>query len=198
MSVKKTIATYDRIAEDYTHRWHDRSVIAPAVASFVALLPPAATVLDVGCGPGFDCALLREHNLRALGLDLSWGMLQVAQSRYPGLYAQADMRRLPLRCSGINGIWCNAALLHLSRQDAARALYEFRRVLAPGGVLYLAVKEGQGERQRNDGYGPDAPRYFTYWQDDELDRVLRESGFALLDAWSDAPAEQRWLCRLAR
>ncbi len=197
MSVKKTIATYDQIARDYSHRWHDRSVIASALDRFLALVAPGATIVDVGCGPGFDCALFRERELRAIGIDLSLGMLQIARDRYPGPYVQADMRRLPL-CSGVAGLWCNAALLHLSRPDARQALREFRRVLAPGGVLFLAVKEGQGEMQRSETYGSGAPRYFTYWRDNRLDSALRESGFHLLEAWVDAGARQRWLCRLAR
>ncbi|MFW6096786.1 MAG: class I SAM-dependent methyltransferase [Chloroflexota bacterium] len=197
MSVKKTIATYDQIAKDYSHRWHDRSVIAPALDRFSALLAPGATILDAGCGPGFDCSLLRERQLRAIGIDLSGGMLQIARDRYPGPYVQADMRRLPL-CSGVAGIWCNAALLHLSRPDARQVLREFRRVLAPGGVLFLAVKEGRGEMQRSETYGSDAPRYFTYWRADRLDLALRESDFRILESWVDAGARQRWLCRLAR
>lgn len=196
MSVKKTIATYNRIAEDYTQRWQDRSVMANQVERFLSAVSAGGMVLDVGCGPGFDCALLREHDLRVLGLDLSWGMLQIARSRYAGHYVQADMRHLPVRHS-VDGIWCSAALLHLSRRDAARALREFRRVLFPGGVLFLAVKEGQGEAQRSEAYGPHAPRYFTYWQEDELDQVLEESGFGVLHSWINDLDEQRWLCRLA-
>lgn len=197
MSVKKTIATYDQIARDYSHRWHDRSVIAPALDRFLALVAPGATILDVGCGPGFDCALFRERQLHAIGIDLSWGMLQIARDRYPGPYIQADMRRLPL-FSAIDGVWCNAALLHLSRSDARQALREFRRVLAPGGVLYLAVKEGRGEMQRSQTYGSRAPRYFTYWQDDRLNSALLKSGFCMLESWVDAEEKQRWLCRLVR
>lgn len=196
MSVKRTIATYDQIAEDYSHRWHDRSVIASALTRFSALAPAGATILDIGCGPGFDCALLRERRLRAVGIDLSWNMLQIAHVRYPGPYVHADMRRLPFR-PGVGGIWCNAALLHLTRDDAQQALCEFHRVLAPDGVLFLAVKEGQGEMRRSETYGSGAPRYFTYWQEGRLDAALSDSGFSIVGAWVDAAEKERWLCRLA-
>lgn len=197
MSVKKTIASYDRIAEEYTQRWQDRSVMATELERFVSTVSGGGLVLDVGCGPGFECATLSAHDLRVVGIDLSWGMLQCGRRRYASDYLQADMRRLPLR-PGVNGIWCNAALLHLSRRDAGQALREFRRVLSPDGVLFLTLKEGHGEMERRDSYGQGAPRYFTYWQDDELDRVLLESGFIILEAWTDEAGEQPWLCRLAR
>lgn len=196
MSVQKTIAAYDRIAERYVERWANRSVIDDEVQRFVAAVAGGGLVLDIGCGPGFDCATLRTYNLRVVGIDLSWGMLQSGIHRYAGDFIQADMRYLPVR-GGVDGIWCNAALLHLPRHDAGQALQEFRRVLAPGGVLFLAVKEGQGEMQRNDGYGSHVPRYFTYWRDDQLDTALHESGFRIVEAWTGAAEDQRWLCRLA-
>lgn len=195
MGVKQTIASYDRIAPEYARRWRDRAVMAPALARFTAALPAGALLLDVGCGPGFDGAILRSNGFRVVGLDLSRGMLEAARMEYPGAYVQADMRRLPLR-PGVDGVWCNAALLHLSRADAASALRDFHRVLAPGGILYLALKEGQGEEQRSDAYGPDVPRYFTYWLDDQLDEALRAAGFRRLDGWTDGENGQRWLCRL--
>lgn len=197
MSVRRTIESYDRIAATYVQRWQDRSVMAHAIGRFSALLGAEATVLDIGCGPGFDCVNLRNQGLRVFGLDLSWGMLCEARRHYPGAYVQADMRFLPL-AEGIDGIWCNAALLHLSRSQARQAVAEFCRVLLPGGVLYLAVKEGDGEQERSDAYGEDAPRFFTYWQEDVLDDLIRESGFSVIDGWMDAPGEQKWLCRLVR
>lgn len=197
MSVEETIATYDRIAADYAHRWQDRSIMALALARFLKQVPGGATVLDVGCGPGFDCLALSAHGLRVVGLDLSRGMLQVGRSRgYPGHFVQADMRRLPLNNS-LDGIWCNAAMLHLAYRDAVSALREFFRVLRHGGALFIAVKEGQGEAQRSQSYGPDAPRYFTYWQGDQLDAALRQSGFKLASSWTGDAPERRWLCRLA-
>lgn len=197
MSVRETISTYDRIAAEYTERWRDRSVMKRALAKFTEPLWQGARVLDIGCGPGFDSALLRNEGLHVFGLDLSWGMLRQARRHHPGWYVQADMRRLPL-CSGFDGIWCNAALLHLSRADAALALGEFHRVLKDGGILYLAVKQGVGEDERSDAYGADAPRYFTYWQDELLDEALRAQGLRLLDGWADQGEQQHWLCRLAQ
>ena len=197
MSVRKTIATYDRIAGEYTRRWQDRGAIAPALVRFTGQLSPGALVLDVGCGPGFDSVTLRSRGLRVMGLDLSWGMLQSARAHYPGAYVQADMRQLPL-AGGVEGIWCNAALLHLAREEATRTLRDFHRVLQGDGVVFLSVKEGQAEAQRSDAYGPDAPRFFTFWQDEQLDEALQNSGLHCIESWTDGKETGRWLCRLAK
>lgn len=195
MSLEETIASYDQLAGEYARRWQDRSAMAPAMERFTASLPPGSLVLDVGCGPGFDCASLARYCMRVLGVDLSWGMLRAGLSTYPGVRIQADMRFLPV-AGGVDGIWCNAALLHLTRHDTHLALREFHRVLKTGGIAYLALKEGQGEAQRSDTYGPERPRYFTYWSDDELDRALGASQLRIVARWSDDDGGQRWLSRI--
>lgn len=197
MCVDETIASYDRIATAYAHRWQDRRVMAAALHRFLAMVPQGGMVLDAGCGPGFDGELLRSYGLRVVGFDLSKGMIQAGlASGIKTPMVQADMRRLPFRAS-IAGIWCNAALLHLTRRDALFALQEFARVLQAGGVFFLSVKEGQGETQRSDAYGSQAPRYFTYWQDKQLDALLRRSGFTVRAGWTDVTSADDWLCRLA-
>ena len=96
----------------------------------------------MGCGPGRDTQLLRAAGLRVAGFDLS-----AAQLRAGGLegVAQADMRALPLADSTVDGVWCQAALLHLPRELAPAALAEFARVTRTGGALLLTVAEGDFE-----------------------------------------------------
>ncbi len=197
MSTEETIATYNRIAADFAKHHQDRSVLATALARFVALVPHNGLVADVGCGPGFDSSALRQQGMRAIGLDLSWRMLQIGRSLYPGEYVQADMRRLPVG-SGVDGIWCSAALLHLSSEDALLALKGFHRVLRRGGVLYFSLKEGQGSGWSQESYGHQARRFFTYWQDESLDLALQQSGLAIRERWVSETPEVRWLCRLAQ
>ena len=46
-------------------------------------LPPGATVLDLACGTGDFLKLLRSGGYRALGIDLSWGMLAANHTGLP-------------------------------------------------------------------------------------------------------------------
>ena len=50
--------------------------------------------LDLGCGTGILCAMLRESGIDAWGMDLSEGMIGIARQRDPaGHYEVADMVR---------------------------------------------------------------------------------------------------------
>lgn len=193
-----TNATYDIIAADYATRVSDPGTLAEARTRFAALVPPGGRVLDVGCGPGRDLAGLARLGLGSVGLDRSRGMLRQARQRTTRPLLLGDMRRLPVRPGLLDGLWVSASFLHLPKADGPAVLSEFRRVLRAGGVLYLGVKEGTGEGwTSDDSHGHVLPRFFAYYQAAELDERLAEAGFAVVDGWSRADRQQRWLNRLA-
>ncbi|MDT8305607.1 MAG: class I SAM-dependent methyltransferase [Anaerolineae bacterium] len=193
---RRTIASYDEIATAYADFWSDRRVVERPLTMFASLLPHQALVLDAGCGPGFDSTLLRERGLRVVGLDRSVAMLQLGRARYPGPYVQGDLLGLPFAPWVLHGIWASATLLHLPRHDFAPVLTEFMRVLAPGGLLYLSLKEGEGEEWRTDACGHEAPRFFTYWQPEALDAALSGAGFAMIASWRESGRTATWLNRI--
>ena len=188
----ETIRTYDRTAAAFLERHRDRSQTRESLVRFAARLPKGATVIDVGCGPGFDAADLRAHGLRAIGMDLSRGMLDVARREFPGALVRGDLRRLPFRA--VHALWVNASLLHLPHADASAALAGFRDALRPGGLLFLAMKEGEGERWEESPDAPHAPRFFAYWRAASLDAALHAAGFGVLEG----TARGSWLLRTAR
>jgi ubiquinone/menaquinone biosynthesis C-methylase UbiE len=197
-----TSATYDQIAGDYAVRWAAGEVLAPVRARFSALLDPGARVLDTGCGPGWDTVRLRDLGLRACGLDRSRGMLSEARERGVPLLL-GDMRALPVPDGALDGLWVCASFLHIPKQDAPAVLREFRRALRPGGVVYIGVKEGTGERwveQASEQQSLGQQRFFAFYQADELDQLLNSSGFRVLEGWVAEDRRgrpERWINRLA-
>lgn len=198
---ERTRRSYDRLAVRYRERRRDRSAMRAYLDAFCSRLPEGALVVDVGCGPGFDAAELRARGLRAIGLDRSWGMLRAGADEWPGPRVHADMGALPLR-SGIDGLWVAASMLHVERADAPRVLTGFARALAPGGRLFLLLKGGSGADWDDKPYGVDAPRWFTYWGEDEIDAALVEAGFEIElrppSPFHDVAHPQHWIARIAR
>lgn len=74
---------YDRWAETYDATPNPLVALDRRVTP--AVLNPRAgeRVLDAGCGTGFYLAALCRARSRAVGLDLSHGMLRMAQKRAP-------------------------------------------------------------------------------------------------------------------
>ena len=194
-----TSATYDQIAADYAARSAGAApeTLATIRERFAASLAPGARVLDVGCGPGWEAARLRDMGLRTYGLDRSRGML--AQARAWGVpLLLGDMRALPLPDAAVDGLWVSASLLHIPKRDAPAVLREFRRALRPGGALYIGVKQGDGERWVEHRAGHQ--RFFAFYQPVELDDLLAGHGFAVAEGWLQADSlgrPERWINRIA-
>lgn len=195
--VKETIATYDQIAEGYLARRQNRDPLRPLFDRFAAYLPSGGRVLDIGCGPGYDGAVLRGYGFQLVSFDLSWEMMQAGRKLFPGDYVQADMRHLPLTTCA-DGLWLNASLLHLPRPEVLPTLQRMRKLLRPRGILFLTVKGGEGKSWAAYPAQTSLARYFTYWSAEALDEVMRQAGFTLLEQWQDRADEQLWLGRIAQ
>jgi ubiquinone/menaquinone biosynthesis C-methylase UbiE len=90
--------------------------------------------LDVCCGTGSQ---LRGHGpIRACGLDMSFGFVQYAAARAPGIpFVCGDAARLPFKDRSLRAVTVSFGL-HDKSPDLRRSMMiEARRVLAPRGML---------------------------------------------------------------
>lgn len=178
--LKKTINTYDQIAADYVQA---TSNLQPEeeFTTFSQMVVTGNTVLDAGCGGGRDCRAFAERGFRVIGIDLSIEMLKIARSMAPGCeFQQTDLRNIPLADNSVDGIWCCASLLHLKRKEVRRALLEFRRVLKEGGVCCILIKKGTGEKFIKDSRSQGKPRFYSYFQPDEIRELCQSLAFEIL------------------
>jgi len=119
------------------------------MSAFLVRLPERPRVLDAGCGPGHCTRLLRGRGARVVGLDLSFGVLR--STSLSGA-VQADVRAVPVADAAVDGVWCQAALLHVPRADVPRVLAAFARVTRRAGALHVAVRNGDGELLERAGW----------------------------------------------
>ena len=199
-AIAETVARYDRIAARFAVEWGDLR-LERALAAFDRRVTGQRRVLDLGCGPGRDVEFLMELGCRVVGLDLSVGMLAEGRRRLPDApFIRADLRLLPFASSSLDGVWACASLLHLPHAQLPAALAEIARVLQrPGGVLYLAVKGGQGERWCTDQDG--RRQFFAFYHPPDIETALRQAGFQILETWVAPDAAGRsesWITVIAR
>ncbi|WP_372668029.1 GrpB family protein [Amycolatopsis kentuckyensis] len=136
-------AQYDAFSEDYAS--HAEKSVTNALYDRPAILDLAGDVsgrrvLDVGCAAGHLSALLAGRGADVLGVDVSAGMVSLAQRKFGDVarFEVADVTRpLPLEPGSIDVITASLVLHYL--QDWGPALAEFRRVLKPGGALVFSV-----------------------------------------------------------
>ena len=138
-------------AQAHFDRWagaYGRSRLLPSLQrKAVADLAPRTDdrILDVACGAGALVVEIAPHVERAVGVDLSDGMLELARSRLHAAggttrlgnveFVQAPSDALPFEDASFTALVCTTALHHFPQPQAS--IDEMARVLAPGGRLVI-------------------------------------------------------------
>ena len=195
---RRTQQSYDAIAEQFQQRNGDRSVLRARMERFASLLPANATVLDLGAGPCADAAQLQALGLNVIAVDRSAQMLRIGRTLFSGPRVRADLRQLPFAAASFSAAWASASLLHLQRSELLPTLARVHECLMPSGLLYLSLKRGDGERWEHASYGPEAPRFFCYYREHELDAALNAAGFTIVAAETESTPRETWLVRISR
>jgi len=125
-------------------------------------------VLDAGCGMAYGSALLADAGATTVtGVDLAEDVILAARAAVGGrvdLHA-GDVRSLPFEDDAFDLVVCFEVIEHVEEQ--ARVLDEFRRVLAPGGLLAISSPN-------REAYVPGNPHHHHEFTPSELEAVLKE------------------------
>jgi SAM-dependent methyltransferase len=118
-----------------------RAVVAPrnwfVVGNTKKHLAPGARVLDGGCGRGDKVFALRRAGFDAVGLDFAEQTARAVHAAVPELpIACGDVRKLPFADASFDGYWSLGVIEHFF-DGYGEIQDEIRRVLRPGGTLFL-------------------------------------------------------------
>lgn len=163
-----------------------RSLAQPSLNRLLAYVPPAASVLDLGCGNGRVARILDKERpgARYYGMDFSDGLIQIARNACAQLrnvqvdFGVADLTR-PDWSTAVTGcefdtIMVLAVLHHIPAfENRLAILVALRDYLKPGGYLTLSAWQfTTNERMR---------RKIVPWSRVDLDETGLEPGDFLLD-----------------
>ena len=110
-----------------------------ALRSFRAFGNPGR-ILDAGCGDGAFALLAKEHGWEVVALELSEHDARAARQRGAFPVLRATVESVPLKANAFDIVTLWDVLDHA--QDPGATLREAWRVLRPGGLVYLRVRNG--------------------------------------------------------
>lgn len=188
-----------------------------SVVDWAQTLPPAASVLDIGCGVGRHLVYLGERGFHLAGMDIAPAGVEAsrqacAERAIPLDARVASMTALPWPESSFDAVLSTATICHLRRGDILKTLTEIRRVLKPGGLLLVdflhkgtlayqqvlqQVAAGELVEIEPHTYVDQRPEpdlrddaFLPHYYCDEADVRDLLIGFEILNLWADlAPSE---------
>ena len=184
---QETISAYDAAAVEYAAETAQMpDAIRADIARFARLLGGSGRVLEIGSGGGRDAREMESLGLSVRRTDIAPGFVQLLREQ--GYEAEvmdplSDDLDDPQR-PGVkyDGVWAQACLMHVARQDLATVLRRLADVTKPAGLLFVSVTEGDGQRVET---GRTGRRYHqTDWREPELRKVVSTSGWVVDEVWS--------------
>jgi len=158
-------------------RWIDR---------FVGLLPPAAAVLDLGCGGGQPVASsMIARGLQVTGVDSSPTLISMCRARMPNQqWMHADMRSVSLG-RRFDGVLAWDSFFHLKPDDQRAMFSIFAEHAVTAGILMFNAGVAHGEGVGS--YRGD-PLYHASLDTSEYASLLNEAGFERVEHSINDPA----------
>ncbi len=214
-AMARTIAHYDHKAAGFWEgtRDHDVSQNYEALLEAIArsglpdraasphrdaesIAEPPFSILDFGCGPGRDLHYFRALGHEAIGLDGSAQFVAMARA-YSGCEVwQQDFVALALPAARFDGVFANASLLHVPKQELPRVLGELRDTLVARGVLFCSIPHGPDTEVMS------GDRYSAFHSEDAWRRFVTGAGFVELSHYyrpaGKPRSEQPWLATVWR
>ncbi|RML41441.1 hypothetical protein ALQ95_04247 [Pseudomonas syringae pv. ribicola] len=192
-----TVSHYNRVADDFREgtRDHDVSQNIDALLRHIERSAPWQ-ILDFGCGPGRDLKTFTAMGHIAVGLDGSERFAEMARAETGCEVFQQNFLELDLPQGRFDGIFANAVLFHIPRQELPRVLRELYATLKPGGVLFSSNPRGENQE------GWNGERYGAYHDLETWRQLLTDAGFTELEHYyrpAGLPRDQQpWLASVWR
>lgn len=191
-----TLADYQQSADAFRAGTRDHDVQQNLSALLRHIHAPVPyRILDFGCGPGRDLRAFAALGHQPVGLDGCPRFVEMARETGCEVWHQ-DFLQLDLPAERFDGIFANASLFHVPRQELPRVLGVLRHSLAPGGVLFSSNPRGDNQEGWRHG------RYGSFHDLDAWRDFLHAAGFVELEHYyrpTGLPRDQQpWLASVWR
>lgn len=207
----KVITDYDNIAEEFSQtrqsRWKEFEI-------FLKYIKNGQKIVDLGCGNGrFYEFLKKNRKIEYKGIDNSKNLLKLAKSKFKNdsncQFLEGDLLNTNLKTNFSDLVTAIASFHHLpGKNTRKKSLQEIHRILKDKGILIISVWNlfqnkykkyvwkarlkhilSLGKYDWRDTLIPwgktDTKRYYYAFKPAELQKLLEENGFKILEKISD-------------
>ena len=156
-------------------------------AKFLKYLSEGSYILDAGCGSGRDSKFFLSSGYKVKAIDASEELCALA-SNYIGQEVE-NIRFKDINFDEVfDGIWANASLLHVHKDEISEVIQKMRKALKEHGIFYASFKYGNTERIQG-------PRYYNDLDENSIKQLF--SDFNILELWLSDDAipgrTERWV-----
>jgi ubiquinone/menaquinone biosynthesis C-methylase UbiE len=177
-NIRKNIEAYDSTAEEYFQ--NTKNIEEPEIQQrkeFLSLIPKGGKILDLGCGPGRDAKIFSDHDYSVVGVDLSEKTIEKAKTIAPKAeFKVMDFLNLDFEEKSFDAVWFNAGLLCIEKKFALDILKSVHKLLIKRGILFVSIKEGNGEGFKIDERY-NVKKYYAYYTEKEILSLLNNANF---------------------
>ena len=132
----------------------------------------------MGCGSGGHSYYFSKQGLDVVAVDLSEEMIRLCKEKGFNAFVM-DIEDLKFENESFDGIWAVTSLLHIPKFKLPAVIEKLYDILKNKGILYVCVKEREGERLIEDK-DSDSKRFFAFWKERELLKLF-EKKFNLIE-----------------
>jgi SAM-dependent methyltransferase len=162
-----TRKTYDESADMYEKRvLQNYQKVEKKCNMFLKHLT-GKKILDLGAGTGNCGKYMKDKGCDVICIDNSEEMVKKCKQK--GLTAEVmDIEELDFPGESFDGVLACASLLHIPKANLEKVLESIKRILKPGGLFYVGVQTGSGEKFVDGVELVKGKRFIAYYQEEEL------------------------------
>ncbi len=195
---------YNRIAQDWVKDHELDTWWQAGTDKFCSFVKKGGHILDVGCAGGMKSQYLINKGFSVIGIDISENMVEIARQKVEkAKFFVKDITRDFKIDEMFDGVFMQAVLLHVPKNQAYQVLKNITSALNPDGYLYIAVKqlrEGQQEEEvvKENDYGYDYERFFSFYRLSELEKYIDDLHMTVIYKDVSSTGKTEWIQIIAK
>ena len=207
---KSTVEIYEKIAHLYlaTSKEHDRLYPTDAakkeerlkklIKESFSTLKKGSKILEIGSGSGDNAKFIKNLGFEVTASDTAKSFIEATkQQGLNTIKFNVIEDNFPEKYSGV---FCWRVFVHFTKEDALKTIKKIYNNLENGGVFIFnainrEIKEIDSEWVDFDSeYHLGEERYYNYFRKEELDNIIRQTEFKVLDFHLEGGKDnKKWL-----